>query len=247
MTGEEMVRLEIINKEVLKAREIEGYVEFGLEFLKDQLVHDVWADVKRKAGENFQGKLHLTVQWIHSNKTFYADFLTKIQGKISVEHEEKARLEAFLEHLREPHGILKDLDPKALSTLPREEEMRPAASVLMASMIAPVAVVIEAPYSDPAFDIFVGHNAYWSIFLIIAIVNNAFRENLLNQCVGVIGLCCELLLPKKEVIGKIKALIVFLAISVVHDLIWLIILGHVSFISILHNLRSKYSGYTSHN
>jgi len=82
---------------------MDGYGEISLDRLKDQLVHDVWMDLRNQKGQIIPGKLHLMVQWTHSNLTFYADFLARIQEKINYEQAEKARLEQLLDNIR---GIL---------------------------------------------------------------------------------------------------------------------------------------------
>lgn len=172
--------------------------------------------------------MHLLVQWIHSNKTYHADFLTKIQEKINSEQSEKNRLEQLLEMVREPHGLLKYLDPGTLSALPKEEEMRPAASILVASMIPPVGIdVIQ--FADPINDFFSGLNLYWTCLILCGILSGSYRFDLLNISLGVAGLCCEVLLSRKEVISKIKPLLLFLIGACVHDFIWFIIYGAVFF------------------
>ncbi len=188
-----------MDKDSLVGDDMDGYCELKMDTLRDQLMHDVWMDLKNSKGETISGKLHLIAQWIHSGRTFYADFMSRIQAKIEKEQTEKSRLESQLDKIRgtfslphrvEPHGVFFNLDTDTLATLDREEESRPIATTLMGS------VLIVSPQNqtwDPLGDFSHGENLLWSLLVLCSILASAFRLDIVNvilhpaKCIGMRG------------------------------------------------------------
>lgn len=220
MSGNEIVKLEVnINQ-----GEAIGFIELTLDFLKDQLMHDIWVELTNEQRKSLPGKLHITVQWIHSNKTYYADLLVRLKEKIKTEQAEIQRLETLLQNLHEPYGVLKYLDLNSLAALPEETELRHTVSVMNPSAI------IEAPdppYLDSICEMIQRQNLVWGLLLIIAITCSSIRMDLVNQCIAIAGLCYEIVLKDLQTSGKLKVLIIGLFAACIHDFLWFIITGYV--------------------
>ncbi len=77
-----------------------GFVRVNMMDLRDQLIHELWLDLLTLEGKPGLGKIRLSFQWIHSNVTFFADLLDKVQVRITAETEEKRLMEAALESFR---------------------------------------------------------------------------------------------------------------------------------------------------
>ena len=100
LSGEEPIKITIMGKELIGPDSFHGFSSFVLSDLKDQLIHEVWMDLADLEGRFIPGKTHLKLQWIHSNITFYADLMEKVQAKINTESATRQELESSLEKLR---------------------------------------------------------------------------------------------------------------------------------------------------
>lgn len=200
-----------------------GSVELALDFLRDQLMHDLWVEVTDK-GKILPGKLHVTVQWIHSNKTYHADLLVRLKEKIRGDQGEIQQLEFLLQRLHEPHGLLLHLDISTLTALPEESEPRPSVAVMNPSVIAEMP---DPPYLDSLRSLFRKHSLVWMGLLVVAGICNVIKMDLINLCIAIAGLCYEILIRSTEADGKSRALIFMLLGACIHDLLWFLMIGYV--------------------
>ena len=212
-----------------------GYFEMKLEFLKDQLMHDIWVELYDNKGKSMSGKLHVMVQWIHSGKTYYADFLTRLKVKIETGQNESKELESLLQKLQEPYGFLKYLDIESLTEMTKDEGR---ASVNVGSNMIMNSAAIEPPdppYLDTLCEMFRGHYKVWDLLLILSLILASVKMEAVNQCTAIVGICFEILFRDDKVGGKFKILMYMVLVSLIHDLFWVFCSGYVLLIYIIGN------------
>ena len=168
--------------------------------------------------------MHITAQWIHSNKTYYADLLVRLRENIRLKQEEIQHLESLLKKLHEPYGILKHLDINTLTALPEESEPRPSIAIMNPSVLAEAP---DPPYFDSLRIFFRKQNFVWMGLLILALMCNTAKTELINQCVSIAGLFYEILLKDIQKNDNSKVLTFMLLGSCIHDILWFFILGYV--------------------
>lgn len=100
LTGQEAIDVQLASKELMGQNVYHGKCRMDLANLKDQLMHDLWLDLKSADKKAFPGRLHVRVQWIHSKITYYADLIGRTKEKIREQSASREDMELFLDKLK---------------------------------------------------------------------------------------------------------------------------------------------------
>lgn len=67
-----------MDKDTFGDDDSEGYCQFRLQELRDQMKHDQWIELfDKKTGEKVQGRIRLMLQWVFSKVKYLQEYLKK--------------------------------------------------------------------------------------------------------------------------------------------------------------------------
>lgn len=107
-TGMEEVQIVVLTYDPRNRDEMLGEVIIPVSRLKDQYRHDELFDLQDMSGHPVSGKIHLSLQWIHSRVKYLTDVVRKWDDHIRSQIEDKQDFERDLATLYEPfRGLLR--------------------------------------------------------------------------------------------------------------------------------------------
>lgn len=96
-----------VQSQGLLKNDFQGQVTIPLALVKDQMKHDAWFDLHGpKGNEQWQGSLHLGIQWIWSRKKYLKSIVEQWEDNISLDRQEVDHLGLQLRKLDEPFGLI---------------------------------------------------------------------------------------------------------------------------------------------
>ena len=102
--GNDDLKITVWDKDKLK-KDFEGSLAIPLTLIRDQMKHEEWFELQpQKKGERWQGRIHLSLQWIWSRRVYYEEMAKQWQAVIDDDAEQLRSLKVNLDKLREPFG-----------------------------------------------------------------------------------------------------------------------------------------------
>lgn len=105
--GNDDLKVIVMDHDNIGTDDFEGQVSIPLKFLRDQMKHDQFFDLQGpKPNMQWQGRIHLGLQWIWSKAKYLEEVITQWQENIEMDKQELDHLNKQLAKLREPFGGL---------------------------------------------------------------------------------------------------------------------------------------------
>lgn len=103
--GNDDLKVIVMDHDNIGTDDFEGQVSIPLKFLRDQMKHDQFFDLQGpKPNMQWQGRIHLGLQWIWSKAKYLEEVITQWQENIEMDKQELDHLNKQLAKLREPFG-----------------------------------------------------------------------------------------------------------------------------------------------
>ena len=92
----------VMDRDLVGSDDFEGMCSITLDILKDQMKHDLWFQLTGLQGQDMGGQpqIHVVLQWIHSNVTFFADICNRWEITIANQIHTKEAYTSLLNKLR---------------------------------------------------------------------------------------------------------------------------------------------------
>lgn len=86
-------------------RDFEGQLAIPLTLIRDQMMHEEWFELQpQKKGERWQGRIHISLQWVWSRRVYFEEMGKQWQAAIAEDMDQLQSLRFNLQKLREPFG-----------------------------------------------------------------------------------------------------------------------------------------------
>ena len=86
-------------------RDFEGQLAIPLTLIRDQMMHEEWFELQpQKKGERWQGRIHISLQWVWSRRVYFEEMGKQWQAAIDEDMDQLRSLRLNLQKLREPFG-----------------------------------------------------------------------------------------------------------------------------------------------
>ena len=107
-TGNEVLKLIVMDKDTLMPDDFEGEVTISLALLRDQMKYDQFFLLSQSPEGSIkkQGRIHLCLQWIWSKTKYLEEILKQWKEVLDIDQNELANLEQQLAALKKPFGHL---------------------------------------------------------------------------------------------------------------------------------------------
>jgi Ca2+-binding EF-hand superfamily protein len=106
-TGREVLKVTVMDKDVLPPDDFEGQIEINISNYKDQMKHEQYFHLLGQNNEegNF-GKIKLSIHWVWSQTKYIEDVLHQWEEVLDADKKELVSLEDDLNKLKKPFGYL---------------------------------------------------------------------------------------------------------------------------------------------
>lgn len=106
-TGDETIKVEVWDKDVLPPDDFEGKVEIKIGTYKNQMKHEQYFTLTGQNGEAGEyGKIKLSIHWVWSQTKYIEDVLVQWDSVLDADKRELLSLEEELSKLKRPFGYL---------------------------------------------------------------------------------------------------------------------------------------------
>eukprot|EP00359_Climacostomum_virens_P007038 CAMPEP_0204903122 /NCGR_PEP_ID=MMETSP1397-20131031/4060_1 /ASSEMBLY_ACC=CAM_ASM_000891 /TAXON_ID=49980 /ORGANISM="Climacostomum Climacostomum virens, Strain Stock W-24" /LENGTH=470 /DNA_ID=CAMNT_0052071707 /DNA_START=905 /DNA_END=2314 /DNA_ORIENTATION=- len=109
--GNEDLQVIVMDHDTLGRHDFEGQVFIPLATIADQMKHDQFFDLNGKnPSEPWQGRIHLTLQWIWSKEKYWETLVNQWKENIEYDRQDLKNLQDLYAKLKEPFAVMEQHD-----------------------------------------------------------------------------------------------------------------------------------------
>jgi Ca2+-binding EF-hand superfamily protein len=222
--GTEDLSVIVMDHDTLGRHDFEGQVLIPLQSIADQMKHDQFFDLHGKnPNEPWQGRIHLTLQWIWSKVRYWETLVNQWKENIEFDRQDLRTIQELLDKLKEPFAIVEqDVDSVVV-----QRSRRPGAAMAEygGAMTSGITSYVETHLVSP-FEWGKSAQLIFGVFVTLTLISMFLRPDFVNLSLGVL---ISMFMFTKQMTADIgKGLATAVAISELYDLIWFSIYLSVS-------------------
>jgi Ca2+-binding EF-hand superfamily protein len=214
--GTDDLSVTVMDHDTLGRHDFEGQVFIPLQSIKDQMKHDQFFDLHGKNPiEPWQGRIHLTLQWIWSKESYWETLVNQWRENIEFDRQDLRTIQDLLDKLKEPFAVIQqDIDSVVVQ---RTRRSAGAMAEYGGAMTSGITSYVESHLVSP-FEWGKSAQLIFGVFVALTLISMFLRPDFVNLTLGVL---ISMFMFNKRMTADIgKGLAAAVAISELYDLIW---------------------------